>query len=258
MAMNDEYIAKMKYLNLKGLMEHWKLYIKYASDKKMSYENLLKYIIDNEYEIKKENARQYRIKRAHIPEKYVIETFPFHLQPKLNRNKTIELYDNLEYINKHENIIWIGPTGCGKTGLATSFMINAINKGYKGYFVTFADLINEIYKSMADHSQMEIAKKYLSYDVLLLDEIGYIETEPAQVGLFFNLMQKRHRKKTTLITTNLGFSEWGTFLKNPHLTSALIDRLTETSHLINMIKCDTIRETLDKKLHIQSNTKNGK
>ena len=66
----------------------------------------------------------------------------------------------------------------------------------------------------ADHSEAKLLNKYLSYDCLLIDEIGYAEVEPVQVGLFFTLMHKRHRKKPTLITSNLGFTEWGSFLKN--------------------------------------------
>jgi DNA replication protein DnaC len=74
-----------------------------------------------------------------------------------------------------------------------------------------------------------------------LDEIGYAEAEPVQVGLFFTLLQKRHKQRSTLITSNLGFSEWASFLKNPHLTAALIDRLTESSHVFNMKECVTLR-----------------
>ena len=87
-------------------------------------------------------------------------------------------------------------------------------------------------------------RKYLAWDPLLIDEIGYIPIEPVQVGLFFELMQRRHKKKTTLITSNLGFSEWGSFLQNDHLTAALIDRLTETSHVFNMKECVGIRGKL--------------
>jgi DNA replication protein DnaC len=75
--------------------------------------------------------------------------------------------------------------------------------------------------------------------------MGYAEAEPAQVGLFFTLMQKRHKKKSTLITSNLGFSEWANFLKNEHLTAALIDRLTETSHVFNMKQCVGLRTELN-------------
>ena len=74
-----------------------------------------------------------------------------------------------------------------------------------------------------------------------------MEVEPVQVGLFFTLMQQRHKNKPTIFTSNLGFSEWGEFLKNPHLTAALIDRLTENSHVINMKSCKSIRPKLDDK-----------
>src|ERR1035437_11155482 len=83
--------------------------------------------------------------------------------------------------------------------------------------------------------------KYLAFDCLQIDEIGYVEVEPVQVGLFFTLMHQRHKKKPTLITSNLGFAEWGSFLKNDHLTAALIDRLTENSHVINMKGCVSLR-----------------
>ncbi len=90
-----------------------------------------------------------------------------------------------------------------------------------------------------------VIRKYCSFDCLLIDEVGYVEVEPAQVGLFFTLMQRRHKTKTTLITSNLGFSEWEAFLQNKHLTAALVDRLTETSHVINMKNCRTLRGRLD-------------
>ena len=79
----------------------------------------------------------------------------------------------------------------------------------------------------------------------LLDEVGYVEVEPAQVGQFFTLMHKRHKKKTTLITSNMGFSDWGSFLRNTQLTSALLDRLTASSHVINMKECKSLRPKLD-------------
>ena len=98
----------------------------------------------------------------------------------------------------------------------------------------------ELYASLADHSEEKVLRTYAAYDSLVIDEVGYVEVEAAQVGLFFTLMQRRHKTKTTLLTSNLGFSEWGTFLKNPHLTAALIDRLTETSHVINMKNCRSL------------------
>ena len=138
----------------------------------------------------------------------------------------------------------MGGTGVGKTGLATSFLIHAIEQGARGRYVLFADLLHELHRSQADRSQARVIRRYLQYDLLLVDEIGYVEAEPAQVGLFFTLLHKRHKQRSTLITSNLGFSEWASFLKNPHLTAALIDRLTESSHVFNLKEGVTLRNPM--------------
>lgn len=243
--MNDELYKILKYLRLRGLLENYDQYLDMAGKQRLSHGRLLEHIINEEYALKQRNAHNLRIKKAKIPELFVIETYPFDRQPKLNKKRVLALYDSFNYISRNQNIIWLGPTGCGKTGLATGFLIHAIDQGYTGRYITFAELINELYRSVADHSEPKVIKKYLSYDCLHIDEIGYIEVEPVQVGLFFTLMQQRHKKKCTLITSNLGFSEWGDFLKNDHLTAALIDRLTEVSHVINMKNCHSIRPPLD-------------
>ena len=118
--------------------------------------------------------------------------------------------------------------------MATAFLLQALDRGHRGYFVTFPELLQELFQSLADRSEGKVLKRYLSYDCLVIDEVGYVEVEPAQVGQFFTLMHKRHKQKTTIITSNLGFAEWGSFLHNAHLTSALIDRLTENCHSINI------------------------
>ena len=206
-----------------------------------------KHVVQEEYQAQCENARLTRRKRANIPEMLEMETFPFHRQPKLDRKKVMSLYDSFDYVTKHQNVIWLGPTGVGKTGLATAFLLQAIDRGYRGYFNTFPELLAELFASLADRSEQKVLRRYASYDCLVVDEVGYVEVEPAHVGLFFTLMQKRHKRKSTLITTNLGFSEWGSFLKNKHLTGALIDRLTENTHGINMTNCVSLRAPLDRK-----------
>lgn len=243
--MNEEIIKKLKYLRLGGLLANWDHYLSIARKGNYSHVRLLEHVIDQEYMIKMENSRKGRLKRARMPEPFVMETFPFDRQPKLNRKKIMGLYDGFDYMTQSRNVIFIGPTGTGKTGLATAFLIQAIDKGYKGRFVTFPELVEQLYQSVADHTEAAVLKKFAAYDVLLIDEIGYIEVEPVQVGLFFTLMNQRHKKKTTLITSNLGFSQWASFLQNQQLTAALVDRLTENSHVINMKDCVSLRAKLD-------------
>lgn len=242
--MDEEIKQKLSYLHLRGLRDNWDHYLEIATQKEYSYTGILNYVIEEEYKIKKENSRRLRLNRAKIPENLVMETFPFDRQPNLKKRNIIEIYDAFDYISKQQNMIWIGPTGAGKTGLATAFLIRAINLGYSGRFILFSDLIDLLYQSMADGSQNKVIKQFAAYDCLLIDEMGYIETEPAQVGLFFSVMHKRHLKKTTLLTSNLAFSQWDSFLKNSQLTAALIDRITEKSHVINMRDCTSLRTKL--------------
>jgi len=243
--MDDEMASNAKYLRLTNLLTRWERYLTMAEKGNCSPVKLLQTILAEEAETRRANARALRLKRARIPEHWVMETFPFGEQPKLEKKRVLTLYDAFEYIQKNENIVWIGPTGSGKTGLATSFLIQAIQRGHTGRYVLFPELVSELFSSVADHSEEKVIKRYLAYECLLVDEIGYVELEAVQVGLFFTLMQRRHKKRTTIITSNLGFKAWGSFLKNDHLAVALIDRLTETSHVFNMKGCRSLRKNLD-------------
>jgi DNA replication protein DnaC len=239
--MNETLAQQLKYLRLTGLLSRWDDHLKAAAQSNLSHARFLTHVIEEEYQLKCEQALQQRLKLAKIPEKLVMDTFPFERQPKLSRKKILALYDSMAFLRDKQNIIWLGGTGCGKTGLATSFLIQAIQQGARGRYILFTDLLNELHRSQADRSQNQVIRRYVKYDLLLIDEIGYAEAEPSQVGLFFTLLQKRHKQRSTLITSNLGFSEWPSFLKTPHLTAALIDRLTESSHVFNMRECVTLR-----------------
>ncbi|MCP4753967.1 MAG: ATP-binding protein [Proteobacteria bacterium] len=245
--MDEKTKQMVSYLRLKGLLENWDRRLETAREEEHSHVRLLKTIIREEYDLKRENSRKMRLQRAKIPDPLVMETFPFDRQPRLGKRGITGLYDSPEYMAKRQNVVWMGSTGTGKTGLATAFLIHAINHGYSGRFVLFPDLIEQLYQSIADGSEGKTIKKFASYDCLLIDELGYVEIEPVQVGLFFSLMHKRHKAKCSLITSNLAFSEWTSFLKNDHLTAALIDRLTENSHVVNMRDCVSLRPKLTSK-----------
>ncbi|MGH9444685.1 MAG: ATP-binding protein [Terriglobia bacterium] len=242
--MDEELTRTLKSLRLWGLLAHWDEYLALAEQKGFSHGRLLRHVVAEESRVHAENARKLRLRRARIPEPWLMETFPFDRQPRLDKKKILSLYDAFDFLAKKQNLIWVGPTGSGKTGLASGFLMQAIERGHTGRFVTFPDLVAELFRSAADHSEEEVLRRYFSYDCLLIDEIGYVEAEPVQVGLFFTLLHRRHRRKSTLITSNLGFSEWRSFLKNDHLTAALIDRLTENSHVINMKHCLSLRPKL--------------
>ena len=203
----------LKYLGLRYLSEQWEAVINSAKEHQPTYHSFLTNIIRQEAADRQECQRKSRISRANIEEALVMETFPFAKQPNLKKNFVLELYESMEYMLRPQDLIFIGPTGCGKTGLATSYLIQAINKGYRGYFIDFKELLDDLRRAVGDQTEKKLVKKFASYDVLVIDELGHSPIDKDQAGLFFSLMRQRHKKKTTMITTQLGYEEWGDFFK---------------------------------------------
>ena len=240
--MDDTIAHKLRLLKLESLLERWDTVIQKATAKQSSYHRFLTDIIDNEYAHRKEKMRLARLRNASISEVFVMETFPFIKQPLLKKKLIMELYDSREFMIKKQELIFIGPTGCGKTGLATSFLVHAIHHGYRGSFIDFSRLIERFRKSLGDHSNHKLLKQLQAYDILLIDEVGCVPSMTTEIAaLFFNLLKARNGKHTTIITSQLGFSEWEQFLQDKHLAMALLDRITQHCTVFNMSRCISIR-----------------
>jgi DNA replication protein DnaC len=239
--MDDSLKTQLKYLGLTVTLDAWDSILKAAMMKKPSYHAFFASLIENEYQSKLEKARYARIKRAKIPETFVLDTFPFDRQPRLDRKLVRELHDDMSFMNEKQDLVFMGPTGCGKTGIATSFLVQSISKGYRGLFMDFSHLIHRLYQARGDRTEEKLIRRLASIDVLLIDELGYISCEKEQASLFFDLMRRRFNRTTTIITTQLGFEEWGSFLHNSHITAALLDRITAGCIVFNMKNCISIR-----------------
>ncbi len=140
----------------------------------------------------------------------------------------------LEFVAKAENLVFIGQTGVGKTGLASGLLLKAIQNGYRGRFIRAQDLFDEMYASLADRSTRRLLNTLIRIDVLHIDELGYLNLKPEQTNIFFKLMEERYRRKPTIITTNLDYPEWQTFLGNKALVEALLSRLRHQCHSIRI------------------------
>jgi len=240
--MENDRETHLDFLGLKHLKETWTEVLKDARKKSPSYQHFLCDIIKSEYEFKAEQRRLARIKNAKIPEMLVMDTFPFTRQPKLKKKLVLQLFDSQSFVLENQVLLFIGPTGCGKTGLGTSFLIHAINNNHTGMFIDFKDLMKKLYQSCADNSGLRMVKRLANIDCLLIDEFGYAAVEELQEGLFFDLMKTRHKRKCTIITSQLGFEKWPSIIKNEHINAAIIDRITENCAVFNMTKCVSLRK----------------
>jgi DNA replication protein DnaC len=143
-------------------------------------------------------------------------------------------FAELDFVPKAENIVFIGPTGVGKTGLASALLLKALQNGYRGLFLRAQDLFDDMYASLADRSSRKLVNQLARIDVLVIDEMGYLNLRPEQTNIFFKLMEERYRRRATVITTNLDYDEWHHFLGNKVLVDALLDRLRHQCHTVKI------------------------
>jgi len=148
--------------------------------------------------------------------------------------KQIRGLAELEFIGRAENIVLIGKTAVGKTGIACGLLLKALENGYRGQFILAQDLFDEMYASLADRSTRGLLKRLARLDVLLIDELGYLNLKPEQSNIFFKLMEERYRRRPTIITTNLEYDEWPNFLGNKPMVEALLSRLRHFCHTIRI------------------------
>ena len=185
MALDQKTDDDLKFLDMRHLRDHWDKILGDANKDSPSYHKFLKELIGLEAIDRRERQRRSRIKRSNITDPWVMETFPFSRQPNLKKKFVIEMYDSLDYMKTPRELVLMGPTGCGKSGLATSFLIHALNQGYRGYFIDFKQLLLLLYQSVADHTEKKVLKRFQAYDVMVVDEVGYAPIEKDQAGLFF-------------------------------------------------------------------------
>jgi len=189
-------------------------------------------LLQEEHRYRQERSLLYRLRQAKLPWEWSLDTFPFDRQPGVQPHQ-IQSLAHLDFVARAENVVFIGPPGTGKTGLALGLLRQACVNGYRGRFYNAQDLMDELYASLADRSTSRLLKRLSSYDVLHIDELGYLTLKPEQVNAFFKLLEQRYGRSSTLITTNLDYDEWyGLFERKP-LVDALLDRLRH--------RCVTIR-----------------
>ena len=205
-----------------------------------SLKTLLTQLLRAEWEARQQAALAARLRRAHMPELLTLESFPFKVQTGV-KERQIRTFAQLDFIPKAENIVFIGETGVGKTGLMSGLVLKAVQNGYRALFIKAQDLFDEMYASLADRSTRRLLKSLANVDVLAIAELGYLNIKPEQTNIFFKLMEERHHRKPTLITTNMPYAAWQDCLGNRPLTQALLSRLRERCHTL-IIEGPCLRE----------------
>ena len=233
MKINEELEQLLKNLKLRRILDIYDEQLRAAEKEDASYTEFVTRLVRAQWHARQEHALEWRIRNAKLPERWSLDTFPYARQPGVNR-KQIRTFAELDFVNKKENIIFVGPTGVGKTGLASGILLKALENGYRGQFVKAQDLFDDMYASLADRSSRQLLKRLARLDVLLIDELGYLNLKPEQSNIFFKLMEERYCRKPTIVTTNLGYDEWAGFLGNRNVVDAMLSRIRHHCHTVRI------------------------
>ncbi len=236
----------LKALKLSTMFTRLEEHIRQASEAHQSYEEFLLGLTDVELQMRAENRLKRRLKEARFPLMKSLETFTFEKAVGLDARQVQQLCTG-EYIRQCHNVIFLGKSGTGKTHLATGLGIEACKQGFRTRFVTGCGLVNELLEAQEERVLSRLLKRYAGYDLLILDELGYVPFSQAGAQLLFQVLAERHERTSVIVTTNLGFADWTQIFGEANLTAALLDRLT---HRASILTCSwpsyRLYETLEK------------
>ncbi len=204
--------------------------------KDMSTEEILLELLKAQKIINDDGKYKYRIKKAAFPVIKTLDTFKFDSKrlPYLNKDEVMELA-TCKFVEDKRNIVALGPSGTGKSHLMTAICIEAITKGYTVRFKRASDVVNQMTEAADERILSKYIKNINACDILFIDELGYLAFDPAGASLLFQVFAARYEVKSTVVTSNLDFSQWVAILGNDkHMASALIGRLIDQSAVLNM------------------------
>lgn len=219
-----------KQLKLPGLRKAFLSTVREARDSGQDYAAFLCGCLAQEVESRRQSALRNRLGQARFPWVKTLETFDFTAMPGLAKSKITALADG-SFVRNKENLVLVGQTGTGKTHIAIALGIAAIAAGYRVRFTSAVALSQDLLQAQAETRLNRLLKSWDRYDLVILDELGYLGLGPGG-PLLFQFCAQRYERRSVAITTNLEFSRWVEVFGDPSLTTALLDRLTHRAKIL--------------------------
>ena len=222
--MHEPLYRLLEQLRLRGMAQSLERVLALADAEALPPAEVVRRLLEEEWRHRQERSLAYRLSKAKLPWDWSLESFPFARQPGLNAAQITALA-GLDFIERAQNIVFIGPPGTGKSGLGIGLLRQALVNGYRGRFYKAQDLFDELYASLADRSTSRLLNRLSRYDLIQIDELGYLTLKPEQVNAFFKLLDMRYGRRPSIITSNLDYPDWYELFQRKPLVDALLDRL---------------------------------
>ena len=234
----DQFTCNCRYLGLKLLAEEYRQMVDRANENTVGYYEFISNIVQAEAAARQQRHIEYLVKNSRLPQPCkLFADFDFDFQPKLNRKLIMDLA-SLGFIERNESILFIGENGTGKSHLAQSLALMACQGGYKVYYTTCSELINDLNAGVYEKTLDKRMRKYINPELLIIDEMGHDRLELQvikEAHLLFKVIDQRYKDNKSLIfTTNIEEQDWPEFLGDPISTSAILDRIFHHSVIVRI------------------------
>lgn len=230
----QQLLKNLEYLKLKQMTLHLNEVLDFRVHNQLSFIDTLIKLTNYEIDLREHNMIHSMVKVGAFPHLKEIKDFDFSFQPSINQQQILDFL-TLRFIEDNENIVFLGPSGVGKTHLATSIGIVAAKKRTSTYFIKCHDLIQNLKKARLENRLEARLKHYAKYKLLIIDEIGYLPIDPEDAKLFFQLIDMRYEKRSTILTTNVNFKSWDEVFQEPKLANAILDRILHHATVVTIV-----------------------
>jgi|LGOV01.1.fsa_nt_gb DNA replication protein DnaC len=229
----NQLIKNLDYLKLTQMITHLDDTIDFINTNNLSFVEGLAKLSSHEIDFKEASMIRAMVKVGAFPHRKEVKDFEFDFQPSVNQQQILD-FTTLRFLENQENIVFLGPSGVGKTHLATSIGIAAAKKRYSTYFIKCHNLLQQLKRARLENRLDTRLKHFTKYRVLIIDELGYLPINKDDSKLFFQLIDMRYEKKSTILTTNINFNNWDEIFYDAIIANAILDRVLHHAHVVSI------------------------